>query len=845
MPTVHNGCGTWYYGKQRIHRRRSVCEFCKQVGDLESYDTTLYFVLFFVPVLPLSRKRVLDTCPRCSRHRVIPLKDWETSKATDVARFLEKLKQDPDDRETIRSGLALATAYQDPVLLDKLADTLARHRLDDAGIQVQLANSYAYFERHAEAETAFRAALAIDDDPSVRRRLGVTLLRLGQPREALPYLQHILDERLEAEAGTIFLLIEGYQAEGLHQEALELMDRRDAAFPKLAATKEYTKQRQNSERYRDSGKKIRSVYLSASSKAGYREGNWTVNIPRLIAPVLVVGLLCAYLGTAVWMGLTRQVYLVNGTGKPYTVAVNGREQRLMPGAATPVRVAEGEVTVEFRDVKPPLEPIRCRVETPFFIRPFARHTFVLNPDQTAVVVQEDAEYAENPGANGVPPQVFLGKPMHAFHGIDYEFAPFPGSVQVEQGHTVHKSRVSLIPNLTSEVRLRLAAQMLDQAQQREYAQHLLALDPGDTAALTWLLDHLTNEEGLTLLRTRLGDRPILVEWHRAYQTTMEKAQPNEDLRPTYRQLVAETGQQADAIYLLARVLEDDPAEADRLFHQAAAAQPPSAYALYALGYHALELGQFAESARLMTQAVDLAPDSLTLQQGQRTALFAAGQYDTLLDKLRLLQTTQRLNALVGQVQILAVKGDEAQARALLDETVRLASAGNNPAFGRELAQSLEITLCCARHDEARFLELAPQVPSQSQFEPNLLRGKLREAAGLVDQNPEKALVQRGLLYLAGAKAGDQKLAEEQWSLLLAALAKERGARRRLGEMLAGRRPLEVEEARRSAIPPDQKRVLLVVLARRHPATAKELLPLARQLDFLADPTSLCLRKVLK
>src|SRR2546430_12639437 len=98
MPTVHNGIGTWYYGKRRIHRCKGVCSFCHGVGDLESYDTTLFFVFFMVPLLSLGQKRILEQCPHCSRHRVISRKKWEASKARDTEALLEKLQQDPDNR---------------------------------------------------------------------------------------------------------------------------------------------------------------------------------------------------------------------------------------------------------------------------------------------------------------------------------------------------------------------------------------------------------------------------------------------------------------------------------------------------------------------------------------------------------------------------------------------------------------------------------------------------------------------------------------------------------------------------------------------------------------------------
>jgi tetratricopeptide (TPR) repeat protein len=420
-------------------------------------------------------------------------------------------------------------------------------------------------------------------------------------------------------------------------------------------------------------------------------------------------------------------------------------------------------------------------------------------------------------------------------------------VEVEEGHRVVKTRVGVVSDLTSDVRLRLAAQVLDRQQQLAYARRLVDLNPNDASALQGLLGQLGEAEGLDLLRSRLGARPILVEWHRAYQTTMEKLHPEEDLRPTYRQLVAETGQHPDALYLLARLSDQDPVEADRLLHQAAAAEPPSVYGLHALGYAALDQGQFDEAVRWTRRAAERAPDNRTLKDGYRQALLAAGQYDALLELLRAQKTRpgQTLPVVVDEIRVWGLKGDEAQAQALIAQAVKSAADPNDQASGKEVQASLDMVLSCARRDAAKFLDVAPQVKGLSGFEPALLRGKLGEAAGLVDDKSDRALVQRALLYLAALKAGDGKLADEQWAPLLTGLDKAHGSLGRLGEVLAGRQKPDAGRIRLLSIPPEQKRVLLVVVARRYPETAKELLPLARKLDFSPDPTSLCLRKVLE
>src|SRR5215208_1413191 len=147
MPTIINGCGTWYCGKRKIHRVKAGCSSCGAFAELESYDTTLFFVVFMVPVIPLGQKRILQNCPVCHRHRVVSLKDWEAGKAAAFNQILDELKADPDNRETIQKALALATVYQDEVLFDKLAAALVGHRTDDAEIQAQLGSAYEYFSR--------------------------------------------------------------------------------------------------------------------------------------------------------------------------------------------------------------------------------------------------------------------------------------------------------------------------------------------------------------------------------------------------------------------------------------------------------------------------------------------------------------------------------------------------------------------------------------------------------------------------------------------------------------------------------------------------------------------------
>ena len=266
MPTIINGCGTWYYGKRRMHRVKAPCSQCQGFVELESYDTTLYFVVFMIPIIPLGQKRILESCPACQRHKIVKLKDWEAGKARAFGDILEKLQANPDDKETIQTALGLATVYQDEAAFVKLADVLAGHRTDDAEIQAQLGAAYEYFSRWPDAEAAYRRAYAVRPDDDLRERLAVCCLKQDRPEEAAEYVTHVFESKDPQKAWLVFWLVEGLMAAGMHEQALKVMDVRDV-WPQLA--QESVRQAAaDGRKHKRTGKPVASAYLHESARSG-------------------------------------------------------------------------------------------------------------------------------------------------------------------------------------------------------------------------------------------------------------------------------------------------------------------------------------------------------------------------------------------------------------------------------------------------------------------------------------------------------------------------------------------------------------------------------------------------
>jgi hypothetical protein len=128
----------------------------------------------------------------------------------------------------------------------------------------------------------------------------------------------------------------------------------------------------------------------------------------------------------------------------------------------------------------------------------------------------------------------------------------------------------------------------------------------------------------------------------------------------------------------------------------------------------------------------------------------------------------------------------------------------------------------------------------------LLMGNVDQALARVDPATEGGLSQQyALLYLAFQHAKDAQRAQDQWAFFVQSLPQEGREGRALADMLQGKRKLDMEGLTQLVIDPAQKRVFLSAIAKHNPELGKDLLDLARKLDFHYDVTSLCLQEWMK
>ena len=145
MPHVVNGIGTWYYGKKNLERIYSTCEFCGKDAYLHSYDTGLYFVVVFVPLIPLGKKRILSECTSCKKHQSVKLSKFEASKKRILEDSISEIKNSARDSEKVREAVLAVLSYKDRDAFNECVNAVSQAGISSEEVEGTIAAGYEMF----------------------------------------------------------------------------------------------------------------------------------------------------------------------------------------------------------------------------------------------------------------------------------------------------------------------------------------------------------------------------------------------------------------------------------------------------------------------------------------------------------------------------------------------------------------------------------------------------------------------------------------------------------------------------------------------------------------------------
>lgn len=740
MPSTINGIGTRYCGKKRLEKASSVCDHCNRPVDLETYETRLWFCFLYIPLIPLGRKQILDSCPACTWHRAVPLDEWDRLRSEAIDESAGNLKENQDDPEAGLQMMGTLAAFQKKGEATKLAKLLKEKHPDKANVQFSVAGWLEHVGEDESAAESFERAWQIEPkNHAYRRAWGMTVAQQGKLKEARELLSILEPGEENYDPGTMFFFTRQCQSFGDHHQALEVLTSLVEANPEFGADSEVRRLVKESE----SAVGAESSILPGQS-VFKRAGLWWVAVAVLIIAGVV--------GSSLFIAANRTVYVVNGSTVPLTVSVDGgRAVQIPPISKRELPLSEGEHQWDLSEPASVAANGAFSVETGFFERLFSSPVFILDPGRTVVTVWEKARYAVDADNAQVQHQFYLGEDFYAFDDVDLQFAPFPASVKSD-GAVVTRTRVESFLLEPAQV-ISFVANDLTPEQQLAFCERHLRITPQDEGMLDvysrFAFQLPAHQRLHDFLEGGVGRRPVEIEWHRRYQAAAQRIGRDDEIVAEYDQLVSELPNDAAALYLRGRI-EPSGTLAEELFDRAIAADGSNPYPFYAKCHRLVSLAKFTEARTAAERAIELRPENFDMENMLSSIRLALGEYESLEQEQRdvLRETPLNATAHFRLMAILAAQDRLAEMRQTHDEFT-LAVKSELPLDPYDYLLSSERFVAYCNRDYERMLLLTrklknPAHRTNQMVEPLVSLGRVDE---LIESDLMESLTQRGFIEL--------------------------------------------------------------------------------------------------
>ena len=134
------------------------------IGRRNSAHTTrLWFVIFFIPIFPLGRKRIIDYCPACTRHYAVDAQKWETAKQLEISGAQDEYRASPTPENAIAFHQQLLK-YHQAAEAAEFQKKMSEQFASSAKVQAYLGAALEHFGKRDEAVPYFTKALELRPD---------------------------------------------------------------------------------------------------------------------------------------------------------------------------------------------------------------------------------------------------------------------------------------------------------------------------------------------------------------------------------------------------------------------------------------------------------------------------------------------------------------------------------------------------------------------------------------------------------------------------------------------------------------------------------------------------------
>jgi tetratricopeptide (TPR) repeat protein len=853
MPITYNGVGTHYYGKSNVESRTGSCQFCGRETALTSYNTRLWFVVFFIPVIPLGKKRIIEYCSACRRHYAVDLKKWETSKQLEISGALDKYRTNP----TAESGIALHQQLLNFHQMAQAADfrkELIEKFGGTANVQCYLGAALEHQGKYPEAAAHYAKALELRPDlPDARVGVALDAIRHGRLSEA----RTLLDFLDKPGSGQLYslepleLLGNALQKTGDHADALKVFNRILEEIPAAAQHKAFRKKIEASEKALGQKqtvlpkKKFSWRQFFHGDRSTVRTGPVITKRGLIIFGSLAGAAAITMISGNVYVRKHRTVEFINGLNEAEKISVDGNTQfTLQPRQRLSIEFAEGPHKAMVSGAVTNTISFEIKAKS-YFSRWWDKPVWVVNPDSAALLVYQEVTYAQD-----APParvRFFIGQPVIYLPEVSHPFTSLPQSVKVSQGSSRELQHLDQFRQPPVEAFYYLISQKRNREAVDVAETHLKAA-PGDEELLHAYLRELRNAKEISRAESMLKDglrvRPVQITWHRTYQDVYQRRSGKADLThdskteliSLYDSFLTKEPENSALVYLRGRLCTN-PEEGASMFNKAIKLDPKNAYAHYALGYKFWSAGNWADAKPLLATALELRPEDDSFRKYYYLARLGTGETETLEKDLRARIAAVPLDLFsVAQLIDLLASQDRAKEIETVISTAQQAIRRAQPEAALRIGAFLNHR---ALYAAARFEELEKAVSKDLTAEG---RGELFQA--LVEQNKlSQAETIRPIssaeeddpyhflsFSLACHAAGDVSKAKEWMDQGIKRLKEGSVDTIAAAKLLTADSPPSDLELASLSTGAREKAILAATLQYLHPAQAKRFGQLARQLN---------------
>lgn len=547
MAFTINGIGTTHVTKRNLHQHPGVCEQCGRSATLRNYVTLYAFCIIFVPIIPLRKLRINKHCNRCDRFYQRSLKEWK-QEVMEIDELLRDGLNGSANRDKIIEGLIRILNAHSLQVFERYLDQIGETYKSDAEIQGLLAATLLNFGEYVRAYDYAIHAFGLEQSDNHRELVAIVAMNTGKLDESRAGLQFILNKNVEEKYSLLHVLVECFQEQGRHENALALLDDIDKAFPQKSQSRESRRLRKLSEKHRATGKPVKSRILNSGSGGGLNKGVIAA------AVLLVIGIFAL---AVMFMPKSGSIYLMNGLPADYTVEIDGEAFVIPAAEVVPIPLDNGTHTAHVTNEALGIQDVTFDVQMSFLDRIVSRRVQVINPDKYGYVYWEDIPYAEN-----VTPEVeeryvtelYTDETEYTFTGIHFVFEPSPEEITLG---AEDMSMRQALTNYCSADYYETADYIGDYESEERLLRYLdivLKLGAADENLHYITNYYLEADKAVAILEPTLEDYLNDVEYQRAYQDVAKYVYDSDELYQRYKAFKLENPDNSDLIYLAGRTM---------------------------------------------------------------------------------------------------------------------------------------------------------------------------------------------------------------------------------------------------------------------------------------------------